>query len=171
MDLASRIQQLEDRIAISECVINYAAGVDRADWKLFSSCFADEVDVDFSDAGMAPRTFSRDEFVDFTRGALGGFTARQHLSPNHVIDFDADDPDSAVCESYMVAQHYLQDAQGGDYFVMHGSYTNQMRRTPLGWRIRGLVQRVSWSEGNTDAPAQAGAPERSPKHILEGGDR
>ncbi len=65
--------------------------------------------------------FSREELVSWISGALSGFTATQHLSPNHVIEFGAGDPDRAVCYSSMYAQHYLADAQGGDFFLLRGS--------------------------------------------------
>ncbi len=127
-DLASRVQQLEDRNAISERVITYAMAIDRADWDLFASCFTDPVHIDFSDAGLPASDFPRDAFVAFARGGLSGFAARQHLSPNHVIAFDGADLDRAICYSYMYAQHYLPGAEGGDFFLMRGSYTNHMRR-------------------------------------------
>ena len=149
-DLTSRVRQLEDRNAISERVIKYAMAIDSADWDLFASCLTDPVHIDFSEAGMPAQDFPRDEFVGFTRNSLGGFTARQHLSPNHVTEFNATDPDRAVCTSYMYAQHYLAGAEGGDFVLMRGSYTNHMLRTPDGWRIESLTQHVSWTEGNTD---------------------
>ncbi len=156
-DLAARVRQLEDRTAISERVITYALAIDRADWDLFASCFTDPVHIDFSAAGMPARDFPRDAFVAFAHAGLGGFAARQHLSPNHIIAFDDSDQDHAVCYSYMYAQHYLPGAAGGDSFLMHGSYTNHMRRTEDGWRIESLTQHVSWAEGNEDAPAEAAA--------------
>ena len=153
-DIESRLQRLEDRAAISERVITYATSIDAADWESYAECFTDPVHVDFSEAGMPAADLPREAFVGFAASGLGGFTARQHLSPNHVIDF-GDDPDRAVCHSYMYAQHYLEGAEGGDFYLMRGSYENVMRRTPHGWKIERLVQHISWLEGNTDAPNQA----------------
>lgn len=154
-DLAARIRRLEDRALISERVITYATSIDAGDWAAYADCFTDPVHIDFSDAGMAAADFPRDAFVGFASATLSGFTARQHLSPNHVIEFDDADPDRAVCHSYMFAQHQLTGAEGGDFFLLRGSYTNHMLRTPDGWRIERLVQHVSWPDGNTDLPAQA----------------
>ncbi|MEY9835794.1 nuclear transport factor 2 family protein [Streptacidiphilus sp. EB103A] len=160
-DLEARIRRLEDRVSISDTVIRYATSIDRADWERYATCFTETVHVDFSEAGMPPGDFAREDFLGFARAGLGGFTARQHLSPNHEIEFDEDDPDRAVCRSYMYAQHHLEGAEGGDFFLMRGSYTNHMRRTADGWRIEKLVQHLSWSEGNQDAPAQAAARYRA----------
>lgn len=156
-ELEQRIRRLEDRNAISEVVIRYAMAVDRADWDLYATCFTDSVYVDFSAAGLPAADFSREEFVAFAGQGLNGFTARQHLSPNHVIVFHETDPDRAVCYSYMYAQHYLAGAEGGEFFLMRGSYTNHTVRTADGWRIERLIQHISWPEGNPDLPRQARA--------------
>lgn len=155
--LAERIQRLEDRALISERVIKYARSIDSADWDALAQCFTDPVHVDFSEAGMPAADFPRDQFVGFASAGLGGFTALQHLSPNHVIEFDDTNPDRAVCHSYMYAQHHLTGAEGGDFFLMRGSYTNSMLRTPGGWRIERVSQHIFWNEGNADLPAQAAA--------------
>ena len=154
-DLAVRIQQLEDRAAISERVVNYARAIDLADWNLFAECFTDPVHIDFSGAGMPASDFAREQFVEFARMGLGGFAARQHLSPNHVIEFGAADSDRAICYSYMYAQHFLPGAEGGDFYLMRGWYTNHMLRTAQGWKIERLTQHVNWVEGNKNAPLEA----------------
>jgi hypothetical protein len=164
IDLAARLQKLEDRTAISECVITYATSIDRADWAAYARCFTDPVHIDFSEGGMPAGDFARDQFVGFAAVGLGGFTARQHISPNHVITFDGDDADRAVCSSYMYAQHYLEGADGGDFYLMRGSYDNHMVRTDDGWKIERLVQHVSWLDGNTGAPAQAMARVQASSH-------
>lgn len=153
--LEARIQQLEARTLISEQVIKYAIGVDRRDWAMFAECFTDPLHVDYSQSGMPIADYPRDTFVGIVSNALDGFTATQHISPNHVIEFDGDDPDRAVCHSYMFAQHHLDASEGGDNFLLRGSYTNHMVRTSDGWRIERIVQHVSWADGNQNAVAEA----------------
>lgn len=82
------------------------------------------------------------------RDAVSSYTATQHLSPNHVIEFDDSDPDRAICYSYMYAQHHEEESDGGDLFLLRGSYTNHMLRTSEGWRIERLVQHVSWRDNH-----------------------
>jgi hypothetical protein len=40
---------------------------------------------------------------------------------------------------------------------MRGTYDNHLIRTPIGWKIASLTQRISWLEGNPTA-TQQGAP-------------
>ena len=147
-DIGARIRRLEDRALISEQVIRYALAVDRRDWKMFAGCFTDPVHADYSENGLAAADFTRDDLVAIVRDAVIGYTATQHLSPNHVIEFDDSDPDRAICHSYMYAQHHDEDSDGGDLFLLRGSYTNHMLRTSDGWRIERLVQHVSWRDNH-----------------------
>lgn len=156
-DLASRIQRLEDRHAISDVVIKYAIAIDDADWVGYASVFTDPVHVDFSEAGMPAADFPREQFVGFAQQGLEVWDARQHLSPNHVIELDDLDPDRAHCRSYMYAQHYKKDAPGGEFYLMRGSYEHELVRTADGWKIARLTQRISWLEGNPDAVAAPSA--------------
>jgi hypothetical protein len=160
-DLESRIRRLEDRVLISEQVFKYAIGVDRRDWEMFADCFTDPVHVDFAASGVPAAEFPRDDLVELVRVPLSGFTATQHISPNHVIEFDENDSDRAVCYSYMYAQHYLEGSTDGDFFLLRGSYTNHMLRTSDGWRIENLTQHVSWSDGNQNAVTEARARSQS----------
>ena len=77
-----------------------------------------------------------------------------HLGPNHVIEFDPNDDDRAVCSSYMYAQRYLEGSEGGDTSLVR-PYTNHIRRTPDGGRIERVIQRARWSHGNQHARTEA----------------
>lgn len=156
-DLEQRVRRLEDRNAIIDVVIKYATSIDRADWEAYASVFTDPVHVDFSEMGMPPSDFPRDMFVGFAKQGLEPWTARQHISPNHVVTFDETDSDRAECSSYMFAQHYKKDAPGGELYLMRGSYDHQMVRTGDGWKIASLTQHISWLEGNADAVPRPGA--------------
>ena len=123
-DLASRVRRLEDRALISETVTKYAVAVDRRDWAMFAACFTDPVHADYSENGLPA----------------------QHLSPNHLIEFDDHDPDRAICTSSMYAQHHLDASEHREFLLLRGSYTNHMVRTNDGWRIERLRQHISWRD-------------------------
>ena len=150
--LERRIQRIEDRQQISECVIRYAASLDKADWELMKETIAEPIFVDFTSwAELEARDYSREEWTGFARDVLSGFDARQHISPNHVITFQSED--EATCTSYMYAQHLIRGVPEGDTFIMRGSYTNVLQRKPGGWdtggwEIRSLTMHFTWGEGN-----------------------
>jgi hypothetical protein len=147
-DLETRVRQLEDRALISETVTKYAVAVDRRDWAMFADCFTDPVHADYSENGLAASDFARDDLVAIVRDAVAGYTATQHLSPNHIIEFDDRDPDRAVCHSYMFAQHQADATTKAEFLLLRGSYTNHMVRTAGGWRIERLIQHISWRDAS-----------------------
>lgn len=57
----------------------------------------------------------------------------------------------------MYAQHLLRGSANGEFYLLHGSYTNHMLRTPDGWRIERIIQHRSWEYGNTSAVTEATA--------------
>lgn len=152
--LEQRVRRIEDRQQISECVVKYAISLDTNDWELFKHTIADPIYIDFSEwSGMEAREWSREEWAGFARDVLSGFDSIQHLSPNHVIDFQSED--EATCTSYMYAQHLLREAPGGPFFLMRGSYTNVLQRRPGGWEtggweIKSMTQHFKWGEGNEE---------------------
>jgi SnoaL-like domain len=145
-DVETRLCRLEDRALISERVIRYAMAVDQRDWRMFADCFTDPVHADYSENGLPAADFARDDLVEIVRSAVTGYTATQHLSPNHVIEFDAADPNRAICFSTMYAQHHLEDGAGDELLILRGSYTNHVVRAEDGWRIERLIQHISWRE-------------------------
>ena len=147
-DIEARVRQLEDRVLISEVVIKYCVAVDRRDWEMFADCFADTLHTDEGD-------ITRGEFVATVSGALDGFTVTQHLSPNHLISFDENDPDRAVCDSYMYAQHLIADSPNGEFYLLRAWYRDHLVRTSDGWRIERIDSRQRWEDGNTTAVTEA----------------
>jgi ketosteroid isomerase-like protein len=146
--LEQRVQRLEDRNAIIDAVIAYAAAIDEADWASMAALLSDPVHIDFSEAGLPASDFPRDAFVGFASQGLEVWDARQHISPNHRVVLDDADPDRAVCHSYMYAQHHKA---GRPVYLMRGSYDHHLARTAGGWKITRIVQHVSWLEGDPDA--------------------
>ncbi|HCU99646.1 MAG: hypothetical protein CL897_02500 [Dehalococcoidia bacterium] len=140
------LQHILDRQAISDTVLRYATGIDMRDWEAYRSCFTDEVEIDFSSwSGGEPQIMQADDWTAAVRAGLSGFQATQHISSNHVINFDSDE---ATCVSYMQAQHYLPNEEGDNTLTLGGYYTNTLVRTPAGWRIRRCQLMVTWTTGN-----------------------
>lgn len=143
LTLDERIQRIEDRAEISALATRYAMAIDAHDWAGLAGLFTDTVHIDFSEAGLPAQEMTREEFAAFSEQGLGGWTRLQHLSPNHIVDFDDRDPDAARLTSYMFAQHH---ADGRPSFVMHGSYEHDVIRTAVGWKVARLTQHLFWMD-------------------------
>lgn len=146
MDNENVLAVLSDRMDISETVIRYATGVDMHDWVLFRSCFTDEVDIDITSfRGGSPFHMTAEDWTASVSAGISRYKAVQHLSSNHVITLNGDD---ATCVSYMQARHYFPLESSENCFMIGGYYTNTLVRTRLGWKIRKMVQTVTFTEGD-----------------------
>ncbi len=146
-------QDLIDRAEISDVVLGYATGLDRRDWALYRSIFMDEIEMDFGSVGIPAGVFAAEKWVRDAKRLFDGFEATQHTSTNHVISVRGDE---ATCVSNMQAEHFVAREQGdalapGDErWTIGGYYTNDLLRTPGGWKFRKITLTVTWSSGNPD---------------------
>ncbi len=149
------LQLLLDRAEISDVVHAYATGLDRRDWALYRSIFRDEIEMDFRSVGIRAGTFRAEDWVRDAQRLFAGFSATQHTSTNHVHDVRGDE---ATCTSNMQAEHFvarepgdgLED--GADRWTIGGYYTNELVRTPEGWKLTRVTLTVTWTRGNPEVP-------------------
>jgi len=142
----AKLQLLIDRAEISDVQLRYATGLDSRDWPLFRSCFADEIETDFTSVfGGNPRTVTADRWTEAARRSLSGLQATQHMITNHVITVAGD---NATCIAYVQARHFLPNDTGDSMQTMFGYYTNRLIRTSAGWKIRQCKLTLSWQTGN-----------------------
>ena len=141
----ARLQQVLDRMEISDTIIRFARALDIKDWELCRSCFINEIETDYSDLrGQPASSIKADEFVELRRKALSGLKT-QHLSTNHIITIEGNE---ATCISCMVIHRILPNKEGEDFFDTHGYYTHTLVRTSQGWKISKVKQTVLWNKGN-----------------------
>lgn len=137
---------LVDRTRIVETVYRYATGIDRRDWDLYRSVFADEVTMDFSSWNGRPAvTMPADEWVAGVVPLFEGLDATQHVLTQPTVEIDGD---RATCTVYMSAEHFLWNDRGDDWHSLGGWYTDTLVRTADGWRIDGVTLTVLWNKGN-----------------------
>lgn len=118
-----------DKAQIAEVLIRYATGIDFKDWKLFRTCWADEVDIDYGDLG----TFTDpDAFTSLMEQIHGGMGQTYHRLSNIVVDVDAD---RATARSYVRAVLQAVPDDGGSWIDALGHYDDELVRTSKGWRI------------------------------------
>jgi ketosteroid isomerase-like protein len=134
---------VSDRDDIIALTIDYTWALDTKQLDRLRDIFADDataslhgVDCDGVDAIIAR-----------IGGAITRLDATQHLIGNHQVAVDGD---TATCRCQLHSQHVLRGTEGGDNFVVGGYYSDQLRRTPGGWRITHRVMAETWRSGNVN---------------------
>jgi hypothetical protein len=151
------LQDLLDRARIGDTVLNYATGIDRRDWALYRSIFADQVEFDFATwSGEPARVWTADDWVASVRETLAPFDATAHMLTNHVITLDGAE---ATLVAHMVALHYLE----GEVQELGGFYTHRLRREGDGWVIARCRLVITWERGSRDLFARARARGARPR--------
>jgi len=130
------LKRLLDREQIVDVFNRYASGIDLRDAELYRSCFTDGLEVDLS--GTGPGHCKAEEWVAQAFRAVSGFQTTQHIITNHQPQIREDE---ATCVAYLLAQHWNPE----NAFLVGGYYTDELVRTPEGWKIRKLVLTVTWT--------------------------
>jgi 3-phenylpropionate/cinnamic acid dioxygenase small subunit len=117
----------EDRQNITELLVRYATGIDRRDWPLFRTVFADDCDLDYGEIGTWRGVDAVTEFMQQAH-AMAGHT--MHRLTNQVITVDGD---KAAARTYIDAVIMAGDNQAGVNAL--GFYDDEIVRSADGWRI------------------------------------
>jgi len=121
--------------------------IDLRDWQTVRDSLGDEVRTDYSSLfGGAPETVPADELVARWRSIVLGCTATQHQSSPVVTTVD-------TLTTHVVAYHWLDDAPGGDTWVVHGRYVAKLTEG----KITELTLQTFRQTGNRDLPSLATA--------------
>lgn len=117
----------EDRQDIADVLLRYATGIDRRDWPLFRTAFADDCELDYGDIGSWSGVDAVTEFMDVSH-SMAGHT--MHRLTNQVISVSGD---AAEARTYVDALILAPDNASGVNAV--GFYDDELVRTAAGWRI------------------------------------
>ncbi|MDJ0740436.1 MAG: nuclear transport factor 2 family protein [Gammaproteobacteria bacterium] len=142
----AKLQRLLDREEITQLIVNYGLAFDTQDWALHRSVFTDQIEMDFSASiGDGLVTMQADDWVEAVKPFFAKLRGTQHIAMPLSIRIDGDE---AYVRSLLHAQHYLPNDKGVPVQTMVGHYDNWLVRTDDGWKIRKIVQHISWNEGN-----------------------
>jgi hypothetical protein len=136
------VRHLWDRNRIASIAPTYARGVDRRDWALVRSCFADEAVVEGS-RDSAPV----DQYLVLLRAGVEHFPTTMHFMGNQIIDLD---DDHAQVETYAVAFHWWGLPAGAPdqgNLVVGVRYHDTVRRSGSGWLIGFRRVDLDWRVG------------------------
>ncbi|MEX0665408.1 MAG: nuclear transport factor 2 family protein [Acidimicrobiia bacterium] len=126
VDLHRRVQQLEDRTAIIDCIARHARGCDRHDAGLLTSTYHDDgVDEHGATINIGP---------DYAIWAntVHAATSQAHLHnvTTHTCEIDGD---VAHAESYVLVSMLSPD--GTTATLLNGRYIDRLERRDGAWRI------------------------------------
>ena len=149
--LARRVQVLEDRQAILDCVHRYCRGLDRHDDEILASAFhADAIDSHGSFVGPI------DEFVRFANDGHAKTTlSHTHNITSHTVEIDGD---TAHAESYVIFALRLRD--GETVHVGGGRYVDRLEKRDGDWRISRRQLIMDW-RFEADGRAWASRPKQA----------
>jgi hypothetical protein len=106
------LRQVADRQAIAHVICQLARGIDRRDKDLIDACFHDDATDDHGIFKGTARAFSEWVMVQ-----LASYVRTQHIIANQMIKIDGD---LAACESYFLAHHVMNTAEGEINIVVAG---------------------------------------------------
>lgn len=142
--------ELADRLAIMDVIVQHSRGVDRADAAILKSAY-------WPDATVAYGAFegAAHAFCEFLPDAIRHYARTQHSVSNIRIDLRGNE---ARVESYVTAYHYLAVADGPDREMTYlGRYLDTLRRRDGYWKIQHRQVVMDWNQ-NQDASAIMSGP-------------
>ena len=136
-----------DKLAVAETVYRYATSVDRRDWVLYRSLFADTVTIDFSSYSpdLPPRQMSADQWVAGMLPLFTALAATQHSMTNPLATIDGD---TAAITMYVRAHHVLDPTDPASWYTIGGYYDDTLARIDGRWLLTGVRLTVTWRAGD-----------------------
>ena len=124
----SREEQRHARQEIADVLVRYASGIDRREWELFRSCFADGCEADYGDVGDWK---GADEFTTFMREMHEPLGPTLHRITNQTVELRGDD--EATARSYVDA--LVKGPDNGSVYRIAGYYDDELVSDVDGWKV------------------------------------
>jgi hypothetical protein len=131
----------EDVRAIIDLAIAYTWALDTRRFEDLRNVFAADATADL----LGVHCDGIDAIIARISRPLNLLDATQHLVGNHQVRIDGD---AATHRCHLQSQHVKRGTQGGDNYLMGGSYEDSVVRTGEGWRISHRTLTLLWTEGN-----------------------
>jgi 3-phenylpropionate/cinnamic acid dioxygenase small subunit len=140
------VEELTDRLAVTDVMYRFAAGLDGRDWELYRSVFTDEFDLDYSSYRAENKgRWRADDWVARAASLFPGLDASQHAITNVRVSLAGD---TAQVLADVRADHVLVVDGVAEVYTVCGRYDDGLVRTADGWRICRKSLHLRWSEGD-----------------------
>jgi hypothetical protein len=135
------LEQISDRMEITDLVHRYAELVDRKDFdRLRDEVFCEDALIDYSAFGGSRGDV--ETTIAFLHRAMRIFPNTQHLNANVQIQLDGDRASGRVL--CLNPQEMKLEGRPAHVFFCGLWYVDAYRRTERGWRIARRVEERSW---------------------------
>jgi hypothetical protein len=122
------VRYLLDRLAIQDCLMRHARGVDRHDAELVNSCYHADAIVRHGNSG------DRIRGADYGAWSNGAHDGRFALHSHNITNINCElDGDVAMCESYVITVFLAADQERTS--VAMARYVDRLERRDGAWRI------------------------------------
>jgi len=150
------LEEVADRLAIDDLLDAYASALDTKDWDALRTLFVPGAIVDYTEEGGVRGSI--EDAIGWFQKAMAPFTASQHFVTNRRVRIDGD---SARVDAYIFSPLGVPNDNGGLTLVFAGgTYEDEVRRTPDGWRFAARTIHASWFhaglQGGAAPPRTAG---------------
>ena len=159
------VRLLLDRAEIHDVTMRYCAGVNRRDFGLVRSCFAEDLEADAWGGGFA----DRETMLRYISG-VAVFHTTMHMFGNQFIEVDGD---HAQADTYAMLTHHRDDSDGvtHELNVSGGRYVELLARRDGRWVITRRGGDPVWAPTGvtsvrTDDPATQWLLDRAEIHDL-----
>jgi hypothetical protein len=157
-----RLGLLLDRMDITDVLYRYGNAIDRCSvdqsddtFSLLGSCLTEDVVVDYGVGGIHT---GRDAWLNFTRQSAPHMGRTLHLYTNFLITVNGDEAHALF---NVQATHTWGSATGPRFLIAGGTFENDLRRTPDGWRISHIILNAFFNNDPTNKLAELFPPPSS----------
>jgi len=145
-DMAAKtmtIEEISDRIQISDLLIRYTTAIDNKDWNLLDTCFTPDAHVDYVSSGGIKGTYP--EARAWLEKALAIFPMTVHFISNSVVEISGD---TAKAKTAVNNPMGFKNPDGSLHiFTVGAYYVDELVRTDDGWRISQRIEEQAYMEG------------------------
>ena len=145
---AALLQRLVDLEDINALLIRYCEALDSKNWTLLDEVFLKSAICDYGQAGNPT---GLEEIKQTIIHVIGQVEITQHFLANPSITIAGN---SATANSYLLAQHIDPGRETDGWYLLGGTYTDELVRCKEGWRIRYRQIHRRWHLGNSQVTIQ-----------------
>ncbi len=152
---------LLDRTEITDVFYRYGRAIDRcsvdqseAAFALLADCLTEDVVVDYGVGGIHT---GRENWINFVKQTAPRMGRTLHLYTNVLVTVNGN---TAQASCNVQATHIWEESNGPRFLIAGGTFENDFRRTPAGWRISKIVLNAFFNNDPTGKLAElfAGPP-------------